>query len=519
MASASIITIFEHPFLCKRLGDLVREKHYPCAEMYLGGTTISIFTVTTLLTMLLLSLVLCIHAAAAWPASLKARQSSARAYASSSDLSLALSSYSAPTLNGGNQGSISKTWQLTVDDTNAGKKQAVTGFGAAITDSTVSVFNSLPGSQQSLLLQDLFTSNGVNFNLMRHTLASSDLSANAYTYDDANGQVDTGFNYFNLGGSGNAMTAFIAQAKAVQPEFTLLGTPWAPPGWMQLDGVLTGTTVNNNLNHDYVNSYAEYFVRYLQAFESGGAHVDAITIQNEPLNSQSGYPTMYIYADESAGLIQDNVGPALRNADVPSYPQTVINGASSYVNTVAWHCYATNNNWSVLTDFRNSNPSVTQYMTECWTSPETAWNQAADFTMGPLQNWASGAMAWVLGTDTNYGPHLSSGGCSDCRGLFTVDTSAGTYELQVDYYMLGQFSKFIPRNAIVLEGTGSYDYGNGQKVEAVGTLNPDGTRTIVVENLFDEEIWLSVTMGSGEGTWNGQITGNGVTTWVLPPSA
>ena len=110
-------------------------------------------------------------------------------------------------------------------------------------------------------------------------------------------------------------------------------------------------------------------------------------------------------------------------------------------------------------------------------------------------------------------------GCTDCRGLFTVDTGAGTYELQVDYYMLGQFSKFIPRNAIVLDGTGSYDYGNGQKVEAVGTLNPDGTRTIVVENTFDEDIWLSVTMGSGEGTWNGQITANGVTTWILPPSS
>ncbi|KAI9690522.1 MAG: Endo-1,6-beta-D-glucanase neg1 [Bathelium mastoideum] len=480
--------------------------------------------------MFLLSFALYIPAIAAGPIALKSRQTSPQAFASSSDLSLALSSYNAPTLNGGNQGSISKTWQLTVDDTSSGKKQSVTGFGAAITDSTVTVFNALSSSQQSQLLQDLFSSDGVNFSLMRHTIASSDLSANAYTYDDANGQVDTSLNSFNLGASGNAMTAFIARAKAVQPDFTLLGTPWSPPGWMKLDNVLTGTTVNNNLNHDYVDSYAQYFVKYLQTFESGGAHVDAITIQNEPLNSQSGYPTMYVYADEEAGLIQDNVGPALQNAglntkiwaydhntDQPSYPQTVINGASSFVNTVAWHCYATNNSWSVLTDFHNSNPSVTQYMTECWTSPQTSWNQAADFTVGPLQNWASGAMAWVLGTDTNYGPN-TGGGCTTCRGLFTVDTSAGTYTLQVDYYMLGQFSKFIPRGASVLDGTGSYDYGNGQKVEAVATLNPDNTRTIVVENTFDQDIWLSVTMQSGEGTWNGPITANGVTTWLLPPS-
>ena len=264
--------------------------------------------------MSLLLLALCIDVIAAGPIGLKARQSSAQSYASSSDLSLALSSYNAPTLNGGNQGSVSKTWQLTVDDTDSGKKQSVTGFGAAITDSTVSVFNALPSSQQSQLLQDLFTSNGVEFSLMRHTIASSDLSPNFYTYDDANGQVDTGLNSFNLGASGNAMTAFIAKAKAIQPDFTLLGTPWSAPGWMKLDGVLTGTTTNNNLNHAYVDTFAQYFVKYLQAFESGGAHVDAITIQNEPLNSQSGYPTMYVYADESAGLIQSNVGPALQSA-------------------------------------------------------------------------------------------------------------------------------------------------------------------------------------------------------------
>ena len=264
--------------------------------------------------MFLLSLALFIGAAFAGPITLQPRQSSAQAFASSSDLSLALSSYSAPTLNGGNQGSISKTWQLTVDDTPSGHKQSVTGFGAAITDSTVSVFNSLSSSAQSQLLQDLFTSNGVDFSLMRHTIASSDLSPNSYTYDDSNGQVDTGLANFNLGASGNAMTAFIANAKAVQPNFLLLGTPWSPPGWMKLDNVLTGTTVNNNLNHDYVDAYSQYFVKYLQAFENGGAPVDFITIQNEPLNSQSGYPTMYVYADESAGLIQNNVGPALRSA-------------------------------------------------------------------------------------------------------------------------------------------------------------------------------------------------------------
>lgn len=194
----------------------------------------------------------------------------------------------------------------------------------------------------------------------------------------------------------------------------LLGSCWSPPGWMKLNGVVDGNTTKNNLNTDYADEYAQYFVDYIQAFADGGVTVDAITIQNEPLNSQSGYPTMYLDADTATSLIQNNVGPALSSAglsteiwaydhntgmllmvryyyliplltthaDVPSYPQTVLDGASDYVSNVAWHCYAEDNSWTVLSDFHTNNSDVTQYMTECWTSPTNSWYSTIDFIMG-----------------------------------------------------------------------------------------------------------------------------------------
>lgn len=204
--------------------------------------------------------------------------------------------------------------------------------------------------------------------------------------------------------------------------------------------------------------------------------------------------------------------------DEPSYPQTVLDAASSYVQAVAWHCYATNNNWSVLADFQASNPSTAQYMTECWTSPSTSWSTAADFTMGPLQNWARGALAWTLGSDTSYGPHLSAGGCTTCRGLVVVDTSAGTYDFAVDYYMMAQFSKFMPAGATVLAGTGSYTYGDGTGVQSVASLNPDGTRTVVMTNKFAKDMYVTVQLQSGDA-WSGRVYQNSVVTWVLPASS
>lgn len=148
---------------------------------------------------------------------------------------------------------------------------------------------------------------------MRHTIASSDLSDVVYTYDNVT-YADPNLYRFSLLDQGNAMAALLGKMKRVNPAMKLLGSLWSPPGWMKLNGVVLGATYNNNLNHAYSSSYAQYFVDYIRSFAGYGATVDAITIQNEPLNSQAGYPTMYVYADESASLIQNFVGPALRNA-------------------------------------------------------------------------------------------------------------------------------------------------------------------------------------------------------------
>lgn len=157
-------------------------------------------------------------------------------------------------------------------------------------------------------------------------------------------------------------------------------------------------------------------------------------------------------------------------------------------------------------------------MTECWTSSKsTPWHQASSFTVGPLQNWAKGSLAWTLGTDTGDGPYL--GGCDTCRGLVVVDPAARTYRFTVDYYMLAQYSRYMPRGATVLAGAGSYTYGGGAGIQSVASANPDGTRTVVVENTFGDDVYLTLavnTTAAGGEQWTGKILANSVVTWVLP---
>lgn len=238
----------------------------------------------------------------------------ASSYCSSSDGTYALASFDTPVSGTGNADGMS-TWQLSVDDTSTGHKQKITGFGAAVTDATVAVFNSLSDDKLSELLDALMTSSGADFGLLRHTIAASDLSADpAYSYDDNGGNVDTSLSGFSLGDRGSKMAALLAKMRSLKSSLTIFGSPWSAPGWMKLNGVLDGTTVNNNLNPDYRSNLADYFVDYLKAYSDAGASVDAISIQNEPLYSTAGYPTMYVYADEAGDIISQNVGPALQDA-------------------------------------------------------------------------------------------------------------------------------------------------------------------------------------------------------------
>jgi glucosylceramidase len=47
---------------------------------------------------------------------------------------------------------------------------------------------------------------------------------------------------------------------------------------------------------------------------------------------------------------------------------------------------------------------------------------------------------WNLALDEHHGPH--TGGCGDCRGVVTIDSSTGAVTRNVEYYALAHASRF-----------------------------------------------------------------------------
>lgn len=499
----------------------------------------------------------------------RATATTGSAYCSSSDGAYKLSNYTAP-VQGSTPVGGSNVANFYIDDSGKGNRQIITGFGAAITDATVASIGNLSAALQTQLLQLAYnTTSGAGFGMIRHTIGSSDLTGDpAYTYDDST-LPDTTFANFGLTTRGQAMAAFIARLKGINPGIYTLGTSWSAPGWMKTNGKLVPAKQDlptNTLSDKYSNSsqpdyspyFATYFVKYLQAFQMQNVSIDAIAIQNEPLNNSTGYPTMFMNGSEAGGLIQNKVGPALANAGLTSTTiwghedntnditsaQAYLDIASQYVRNIAWHCYFTNTSggpgldWSALSTFHDTNKAkypnlnLTQYMSECNTpAPEAGghWWGAANFTMGPLQNWASGALSWTLSTNiytgptptnasamvTNYGPHLSTGGCYNCRGLFTVYNST-YYETNIAFYMLAQFSKFMVRGSTVVNTTGSTQIIDGVVgVQGIGAVTPIGQRVLVVLNTNSTALNVVLSTQTGE-TWSGPVPALSVVTWVLP---
>ena len=381
---------------------------------------------------------------------------------------------------------------LTVDPRTG--YQTMIGFGAAMTDaSSFLIETKLTAAQRDSLMEDLFARpSGLGLSFVRVPMGASDFSMSQYSYDDLEqGETDSTLSHFSIAPDSAYKIPALQQALAINPSLTLLASPWSPPGWMKT----TKSMVWGALQPQFYESFAEYFARFLDAYNDAGIPIAAITIQNEPHFITSDYPGMYIGDSVRAVLIGQYVGPLLavrapnvkildwdQNWDEPSAPLDVLADAraSKYISGVAWHCYAGDPSAQITVHDRY--PEKETWLTECsggyWSAD---WVANLNWFVGKLiiastRNWARGVLFWNLALDENDGPH--TGGCTDCRGVVTINSATGTITRNVEYFALGHASKFVRPDARRIASSTDV---NG--LQSVAFQNPgDGSQVLVVLN-------------------------------------
>ncbi|MDE2181618.1 MAG: glycosyl hydrolase [Alphaproteobacteria bacterium] len=373
--------------------------------------------------------------------------------------------------------------------------QEIVGFGAALTDASAWLIqNKMSESQRAALLKELFgRDGGLGLSFTRLTIGASDFSLRDYSFDDQpKGARDPDLRHFSIEPNRADVLPLVKRALAINPQLKIMASPWSAPGWMKSSDSL----IQGSLLPEAFPAYAEYFRRYIDAYAAEGVAIYAITIQNEPHFEPADYPGMRVTPPMRAAFIGSYLGPLLsrthpevriwdwdHNWDEPQSPLTVLAdpNASRYVAGVAWHCYA--GEPSAQGPVHDAHPDKETWLTECSGGEWSQWKDALPWMAGTLvrttRQWSKGVLFWNLALDENHGPH--TGGCTDCRGVVTIDSRTGDVTRNLEYYILGHASRFVVPGAVRVD-SGAEITG----IDDVAFRNPDGSIVLIAVNRQSE---------------------------------
>ncbi len=375
--------------------------------------------------------------------------------------------------------------------------QKIQGFGYTLTGGSAMLLHQITSEKRKVVLNELFGQgpNSIHINYLRISIGASDLDAQVFSYDDlAEGEVDPDLHKMSLAPDQVHLIPILKEIQAIQPNLKLIASPWSPPVWMKDNGQSKG----GNLLSKYYESYAQYFVKYIQLMQAEGLKINAITIQNEPEHGGNN-PSMLMTAGEQALFVKNHLGPAFKkkgidteiviwdhNADNPNYPIQILNDeeAKSFVSASAFHLYLGHE--SALSKVHQVHPDKKIYFTEQWTGSKG--NFAGDFmwhmehvVVGTMSNWSSLVLEWNLANDPNYGPH-TPGGCTECLGALTITGS--DIKRNVSFYIIGQVAPFILPGSYRIQTKSS-----NTQIKSIGFKRPDGKKVLLALNTGKECIF------------------------------
>jgi glucosylceramidase len=378
--------------------------------------------------------------------------------------------------------------------------QTIEGFGGAFTDAAAITFGKLPADVQQQFLKACFDPiEGNGYNLCRLTIHSCDYSDSMYTYAEVPG--DKELKHFSIAHDQQFRIPMIKAAMDVSKgNLQFFSSPWSPPAWMK---------TNNEMKHggklkpEYNQTWANYFVKYVQAYNNIGIPIWGLTVQNEALAVQV-WESCYYTAEEEKNFVRDFLGPTLQKNGLGNVKLMIWDhnrgiiyqraeaayedpSASKYIWGTAFHWYV-GSHFDNVRMVHDAYPDKKILYTEAgmrgtW---QSAINLAKNMIMD-LNNWANGWVFWNLILDETNGPRHAGGLFGS--NIVNADLKTGKITYNPPHYVFGQFSRFIKPGAKRLPCTSSSD-----DLIATAFINTDGKIAVVILNLKDTEkmgqLWI-----------------------------
>ena len=379
--------------------------------------------------------------------------------------------------------------------------QTLEGIGGALTDAAAETFTRLsPEVQQEFLTACFDREKGLGYSLGRIPIHSSDFSSASHTYVR---DGDEALKSFSIAPDLKHRFPLLRGALRLAPDMKLFASPWSPPGWMKTNGQMKQ---GGRLLPRYADAWARYFVRFIQEYEKQGVPIWGLTVQNEPMATQT-WESCLFTGDEERDFVKNHLGPTLRRAGLGDRKLMIWDHnrsllyqraaavlddpeAAQYVWGIGFHWYVGDMHAS-QTMVHERWPDKALVFTEGCNYPfswdtfnEWHWGENYGRSMiGDFNNWTAGWCDWNVLLDERGGPnHVAN----YCFAPIHADAQ-GRLHYMNSYYYIGHFSRFLRPGAKRVACTTSQD-----DLLATAFRNPDGQVATVVMNGTDKakDTWV-----------------------------
>ncbi len=417
-----------------------------------------------------------------------------------------------------------------------GKESIVTfkAWGTCFNELGWDALNMLSEDKQENILSQLFSTNGdLRFTMGRFSMNANDYSRDWYSCDEVNG--DFQLKYFNIDRDKTTLIPFIKAAMRHNPDLTFWISPWSPPSWMKINHYYSVVSnkdyneldpkmdyllfedkdesnnsvfpkrlaVNDYLIQDprYLETYANYFSKFISAYKAEGIPITKIMFQNESW-SYTPYPGC---AWTPEGIIRFNteyLAPVIKeqHPDVDIYLGTINTNRFDIIDKVLSDPRMTESikgvgfQWEggqILPALREKYPQYKYVQTES----ECGWGsfdwQAAEHTFQLINHYlGNGCEEYTFWNAILSDNGLSGWGWKQ-NALIRVDSKTGTATYTPEYYSVKHYTHYISPGTKILATKND----KAAKTSVMVAINPQGKYIVLAGNFNETNKTISVKLG------------------------
>jgi glucosylceramidase len=382
--------------------------------------------------------------------------------------------------------------------------QTLIGIGGALTDAAAETFAKLPEDKQRELLEAYYDpAKGIGYTFARTNIHSCDFSSESYTYVN---EGDKELKSFSVAHDRRFRIPLIKRAAATSGgRLTLFASPWSPPAFMKDNNdMLHG----GKLKPEFYQPWANYYAKFIKAYQAEGVNVWGVTVQNEPMATQTWESCVYTAEDER-DFLKNYLGPTLRkeglgdrkilawdhNRDlIYQRVSTILSDpeAARYVWGIGYHWYEPWSGGQQMFDnvklvheaFPDKHLLFTEGCNDRFDAQRLGdWKLGEHYGDSMINDFNSGTAAWtdwnILLDETGGPNHVGN----FCFAPVHADTKTGRLIYTNAYHYIGHFSKFIRPGARRIASSPSRS-----ALISTAFVNPDGRVSAVVMNAGDKEV-------------------------------